>query len=118
MRLILILLATLWGAGAVLAFALLRERSLDTKLTAAYLILWPALLVLVYISQPAPLWLSFPVMVGFIPWFLSGFHLWQITKDPQRSKPGELIGMPVAVWKWGGLAAVLLGVGFDFLLRP
>lgn len=118
MRLILILIATLWGIGAVLAFAYMREKTLDAKLTAAYLIVWPALLVLVYVNQPLPLWIGVPVMFGFIPWFLAGPHLWQIVHDPTRSKPDEIIGIPIGYWKWGSIAAVLLGVGFDALVRP
>jgi hypothetical protein len=118
MRLILIAIATLWGAGAVVAFVQLRDKTLDAKLTAGYLILWPALLVLVYISQPVPLWISVPVMFGFIPWFLAGPHLWGIVKDPSRSRPGEIVGIPIGYWKWGGLASVLLGIVFDVLVRP
>jgi hypothetical protein len=118
MRLILIAIATLWAAGAVIAFVQLREKSLDAKLTAGYLILWPAALVLVYISQPVPLWVSLPVMFGFIPWFLAGPHLWQVLRDPASSKPDELVGIPIAYWKWGSIAAVLLGLLFGGLVTP
>jgi hypothetical protein len=118
MRALLILLACLWAAGALIAFLQTRQRPLDAQLTAAYLVLWPALLVLLYINQPAPLWVSVPVFFGFIPWFLAGPHLWGILKDPARIQPGEVAGIPVGYWKWGGLGAVLLGVLFDVLVRP
>jgi hypothetical protein len=118
MRLVLIALATLWGIGALLAFLQTREKTLDAKLSAAYFVGWPALLVLVYINQPLPLWISLPVMFGFIPWFLSGPHLWGVIKDPGRSRPNELAGIPIGYWKWGSIAAVLMGVLFDVLVRP
>ncbi|KAA6184970.1 hypothetical protein F2Q65_10555 [Thiohalocapsa marina] len=118
MRLVLIALAMLWGVGAVLAFVQTREKTLDAKLTAAYFVGWPALLVLIYINQPWPLWISLPVMFGFIPWFLSGPHLWAVVRDPSCSRPDEVIGIPVGYWKWGGIGALFLGVLFDALVRP
>jgi hypothetical protein len=118
MRLVLIAIATLWGIGALFAFLRTRERSLDAKLTAGYLVAWPALLVLVYLNQPLPLWIGLPVMFGFIPWFLAGPHLWEILKDPSRTRRGELVGIPMAYWKWGSIAAVLLGLLFNTLVRP
>jgi hypothetical protein len=118
MRLVLIALAALWAGGAVVAFLQTKERPLDAKLSAGYLVLWPALLVLMYINQPVPLWVSIPIFFGFIPWFLAGPHLWTILKDPSRIKAGEVVGIPVGYWKWGGLGAVLLGVVFDVLVRP
>jgi hypothetical protein len=118
MRLVLMALAALWALAALVAFARTRDRSLEAKLTASYLVAWPALLVLMYLNQPVPLWLSVPVFFGFIPWFLAGPHLWGILADPARIKPGELIGIPVGYWKWGGLGAVLLGLLFQVLVRP
>ena len=118
MRIILIAIATLWGVAAVVAFAFTREKTLDAKLTAGYFIGWPALLVLVYLNEPLPLWISVPVMFGFIPWFLSGPHLWWILQDPSRSRRGEVVGIPIGYWKWGSIAAVLLGVLFNALVRP
>jgi hypothetical protein len=118
MRLILIAVATLWGIGALFAFLHTRDRTLDAKLTAGYLVAWPALLVLVYINQPLPLWIGLPVMVGFIPWFLAGPHLWDILKDPSRSRPNELVGIPIGYWKWGSIIAVILGLLFNALIRP
>jgi hypothetical protein len=118
MRLVLIAIATLWGAGAVLAFARMQDKTLDAKLTAGYLLVWPVLLVLVYINQPLPLWIAVPVMFGFIPWFLAGPHLWQVLQDPSMSKPDEIIGIPVAYWKWGSISAVILGVLFNGLVTP
>ena len=118
MRLVLIALATLWGIGAVLAFLQTREKTLDAKLTAAYFVGWPALLVLVYLNQPLPLWIGVPVMFGFVPWFLSGPHLWGILQDPSRSKSGEVVGIPIGYWKWGSIGAVLIGIIFNVLVRP
>jgi hypothetical protein len=118
MRLVLIALAGLWAIGALIAFLQTREKPLEAKLTAAYLVIWPAALVLMYINQPVPLWVSVPIFFGFIPWFLAGPHLWGILKDPSRILPGEVVGIPVGYWKWGGLAAVLLGALAQWLLRP
>jgi hypothetical protein len=118
MRLVLIALAGLWAVGALVAFLQTCDRPTDAKLSAAYLVGWPALLVLMYINQPVPLWVSVPVFFGFIPWFLAGPHLWGILKDTSRIKPGEVVGIPLGYWKWGGLAAVLLGILFDVLVRP
>jgi hypothetical protein len=118
MTLVLITITTLWGIGALLAFLQTQGKSLDAKLSAAYFIAWPALLVLVYVNQPLPLWVGVPVMFGFVPWFLSGPHLWGILNDSTRSKPGEVVGIPISYWKWGSIGAVLLGVLFDVLVRP
>jgi hypothetical protein len=118
MRLVLIALATLWALSALVAFLQTRDKSFDAKLTAAYLVVWPAALVLMYINQPVPLWLAVPVFFGFIPWFLAGPHLWGILKDPSRIRASEPAGIPIGYWKWGGLAAVLLGLLFDVLVRP
>jgi hypothetical protein len=52
-------------------------------------------------------------MFGFLPWFLAGPHLYQIVRDPSRSRPDELVGIPLAYWKWGGLGAILLGILFN-----
>lgn len=118
MRLVLIALAGLWAIGALIAFLQTREKPLEAKLTAAYLVMWPALLVLTYINQPVPLWVSVPIFFGFIPWFLAGPHLWSILKDPSRIAPGEIVGIPVGYWRWGSVAAVLLGGLAQWLLRP
>lgn len=118
MRLVLIAVATLWGIGAVLAFAQTSDKTLDAKLSAAYFVGWPALLVLVYLNQPLPLWIGVPVMFGFIPWFLSGPHLWGILKDPSRVKPNEVVGIPIGYWVWGSIGALLLGILFDVLVQP
>jgi len=29
-----------------------------------------------------------------------------------------VVGIPIGYWKWGSIAAVLLGVLFDALVRP
>lgn len=118
MRVILILIATLWGLGALLAFALTGKKSAEAKATAAYFSLWPVAAFLVYVSQPVPLWIAVPVVFGFIPWFLSGPHLWMVLYHPQSAKPDEIAGIPKAYWKWGGLAALVLGILGDVLLRP
>jgi hypothetical protein len=41
-----------------------------------------------------------------------------VVKDPSSSKPDEVIGIPIGYWKWGSIAAVLLGVVFNALVRP
>ena len=112
MRLVIILIAAFWGIGAVIAFAKTREKSVDAKLTAGYILLWPALIAILLLSEPVPMWIAVPAMFGFIPWLMAGPHLWAILQDPSRSRPDELMGIPKAYWTWGGLAAILLGVIF------
>ncbi len=113
MRLIIIVIAAAWGIGAVWAFALTANRSLDAKLTAAYILCWPALVAILYLNDPVPLWISVPVMFGFIPWFMAGPHLSEILADPARTKPDEIIGIPKDYWFWGGIGAILLGLVFN-----
>jgi len=112
MRLILILIVALWGIAAVVALVKTRDKSTDARLTAGYFLLWPTLAVVLILNEPVPLWIAVPAVFGFIPWFLSGPHLWAILKDPSQSRPDELIGIPKAYWGWGGLGAVLLGLLF------
>ncbi|MEA3278759.1 MAG: hypothetical protein U9Q81_26360 [Pseudomonadota bacterium] len=113
MRLILILIAALWGTGAVFAFAKTREKSPDAKLTAAYIVLWPALVVTLLLNEPVPMWIAVPAMFGFIPWIMAGPHLWVILRNPANSRPQEVMGIPNAYWTWGGLGAILLGIVFS-----
>lgn len=113
MRIAIVALAALWGILAVLAFAQTSERSADAKLTAAYIVLWPALLVGLLLNEPVPLWLGVPVLFGFIPWIMAGPHLWAVLKDPSLTDPDEVIGIPKAYWVWGGVAAILLGIVFN-----
>jgi hypothetical protein len=112
MRLVVILIAALWGAVAILAFVKTREKTPDARLTAAYFLLWPALAVTLVLNEPVPMWLAVPVMFGFIPWLMAGPHLWEVLQDPAKSRPDEIIGIPRAYWIWGGLGAVLLGFLF------
>jgi hypothetical protein len=113
MRLVIVAIAALWGIAAVLAFAKTSERSQDAKLTAAYILLWPALAVALLLNEPVPLWLAVPVVFGFIPWLMAGPHLWAVLKDPAATHPDEIVGIPRAYWVWGGVAAVLLGLVFN-----
>jgi len=113
MRLVIITIAALWGIAALIAFTKTSDRSLDAKLTAAYILLWPVLGVILLLSEPVPLWLAVPVVFGFIPWLMAGPHLWAVVKDPAQTRPDEVIGIPRAYWVWGGLGAVLLGIVFN-----
>lgn len=113
MRFVVILIAALWGAAAVLAFARTADKSLDARLTAAYILLWPALAVGLFLNEPVPLWLGVPTLFGFLPWLLAGPHLSAILRDPFQSRPGEIIGIPKAYWFWGGIGSVLLGLVFN-----
>jgi hypothetical protein len=116
MRLVIVLIAALWGIGAVIAFARKRDQSADAKLTAAYIFAWPALAVVLLLNEPVPLWIAVPVVFGFIPWLMAGPHLWQIVQDPASTRPDELIGIPRAYWAWGGIGAILLGLVFSVLV--
>lgn len=113
MRLVIILIAALWGVAAVLAFAWSADRSADAKLTAAYILGWPVLAVILYLNEPVPLWVAVPVMFGFIPWVMAGPHLSSLIADPSRSDPDEIIGIPKPYWIWGGIGAILLGILFN-----
>jgi hypothetical protein len=113
MRLVIVVIAALWGVASVVAFVNTKDRSGDAKLTAAYIILWPALVVTLILNEPVPMWVAVPTMFGFIPWLLAGPHLWEILKDPSTSRPDEVMGIPTAYWKWGGLGAILLGILFS-----
>ena len=113
MRLVIISVAALWGIGAVLVLARTREKSSDAKLTAAYILLWPVLVVSLILNEPVPMWIAVPAMFGFIPWLMAGPHLWAILKDREVQRPEELMGIPKAYWTWGGLGAILLGIVFS-----
>jgi hypothetical protein len=112
-RLVIILIAALWGVAAVLAFARTVDKSPDARLTAAYILLWPALAVALFWHEPVPLWLGVPTLFGFLPWLMAGPHLWAILRDPSQTRPGEIIGIPRAYWLWGGIGSVLLGLVFN-----
>jgi hypothetical protein len=113
MRLVLIAIVATWGIVALLTFVTTAQRSLDAKLTAAYLLAWPAWAIALFLNEPVPLWLGVPTFFGFLPWFLAGPHLYAVLRDPSRSQPDEIIGIPRAYWKWGGIGSVLLGLAFD-----
>jgi hypothetical protein len=113
MRVVIILIAAGWGIVALLGFAATAEKSLDAKLTAGYLVAWPALAVALFLNEPVPMWLAVPTFFGFLPWFLAGPHLHAILRDPSRSEPNEIIGIPLAYWKWGGIGSILLGMIFN-----
>jgi hypothetical protein len=113
MRVVILFGALLWALTSLAVFFRARERTADGKLTACYIILWPLLLAVLILNQPAQMWLAVPVMFGFIPWVMAGPHLWEIMKDPGCTRSDEIIGIPKAYWKWGGLGAILLGICFN-----
>ena len=65
MRLIIILIAALWGIFAVLALVRTRDKSLEAKLTAGYIVVWPALVVILLINEPVPMWIAVPTRLSF-----------------------------------------------------
>ncbi len=109
-RLVLIVILVAWGSGIVLAIVHLRDKGLDAGLTAAYLLLWPAAAVLLYLNEPVPMWLALPAGLGLAPWLKAWPHLKAVLEDPASSRPGRLIGIPKAYWLWGGGLALLLGI--------
>ncbi len=113
MRFAIIIIAAVWGILGLVSFTLARQRSLDAKLTVIYLILYPVLAIALFLNQPAPMWLSVPVVFGFIPWLMAPPHLWRVLKDPSATKADELIGIPRSYWAWGGAGAILLGIFFN-----
>lgn len=113
MRLVIVLIAALWGLAAVLLFVRTRETTLDARLTAAFIILWPAWVVVLLFNEPVPMLIAVPTMFAFIPWLMAGPHLWRILRDPSLAQPDEIMGIPKAYWAWGGLGAILLGLLFN-----
>lgn len=113
MRLLVIIVVALWGISGVLVLAKTREKSSDAKLTAAYILFWPALAVILMLNEPVPMWIAVPVMFGFVPWLMASPHLWAILKGTEVHRPDELMGIPRAYWTWGGLGAILLGIIFS-----
>ena len=113
MRLVVILVAALWGVAAVLAFARTQYKPLDAKLTAAYILIWPVVGLILVLNEPVPMWIAVPAMFGFIPWLMAGPHLWAILKNTEVYRPDEVMGIPKAYWTWGGLGAILLGIVFS-----
>lgn len=109
----MILIVGLWGVAALMALVRTADASLDARLSAAYFLLWPALAVILFLNDPVPLWLGVPVLFGFLPWFLSGPHLWAVLRDPSQTRVDEIIGIPKAYWFWGGISAFLLGLIFN-----
>lgn len=113
MRILIVTLAALWGLAAVGAFLLAREMPTDAKLTAAYILGYPALVIWLFLNEPAPMWVAVPAMFGLVPWILAGPHLWALVHDPTAARPDEVMGIPRAYWLWGGIGSVLLGVLFS-----
>ena len=113
MRLVIVLIAALWGIGAVFVLAKTREKSPDAKLTAAYILLWPVLVVTLILNEPVPMWIAVPTMFGFVPWLMAGPHLWATLKGNAVERPDEVMGIPRSYWTWGGLGAILLGIVFS-----
>lgn len=116
MRIVLIIIVAAWGIIALLSYTLTANRSSDAKLTSAYLVAWPILAITLFLNEPVPLWLAVPAAFGFVPWFLSGPHLYAILQDPSRSRPDEIIGIPRAYWKRGGIGSVVFGILFSFFV--
>lgn len=113
MRILIVSVAALWGIAAVLAFLRARDKSPDARLTAAYILLYPVLVVVLFLNEPVPLWIGVPAMFGLVPWILAGPHLWKLARDPSAERPDEIMGIPKAYWYWGGIGAILLGLVFS-----
>lgn len=113
MRIVIILIAALWGAVSIIAFVRTRDKPVDAKLTAAYILAYPVVAVGVFLNEPVPLWLAVPVVFGFLPWLMAGPHLGRILRQPAVIDPNEIIGIPRAYWVWGGLGSIALGLIFS-----
>jgi hypothetical protein len=112
MRILIVTVAALWGIAAVLVFLRAKDKSADAKLTAAYILGYPVLVVALFLNEPVPMWFAVPAMFGLVPWILAGPHLWSLVRDPTAGRPDEIIGIPKAYWYWGGIGSVLLGLLF------
>jgi hypothetical protein len=111
-RIALILIAALWGIAGVLALARTRDKPLDARLTAGFILAYPVLVVVLLLNAPVPLWVSVPAVFGFIPWLMAGLHLRRLLGDPGSVRADELICISKVHWLWGGLSALLLGLLF------
>ncbi len=106
MRILIVILAALWGLAAVGAFLLAQEKPADAKLTAAYILGYPALVVGLFLNEPVPMWIAVPAMFGLIPW---------IRAPPLGPGPGPH-GRPPR--RAHGDPNGLLGLGWDRLPAP
>lgn len=110
MRFLLILVVAAWGSSLVLAVANTWDKGLDAQLTAAYLLFWPVVAIVLFLNEPAPSWLVLPTAFGFVPWLVAGPHLAALLKDSAAARPNTLIGIRRAYWLWGSAAALLIGI--------
>lgn len=54
MRILIVTVAALWGIASVLVFLRAKEKSADASLTAAYILLYPVLVVVLFLNEPVP----------------------------------------------------------------
>jgi hypothetical protein len=71
------------------------------------------LLAVLILNRPVQMWSAVPVMFGFIPWAMAAPHFWEIMQAPACTRADEIIGIPKAHWKWGGLGAIFPGMPFN-----
>ena len=109
MRVAIILIVAIWGIVGVVGFVATRRKPLDSKVTAFYILVYPVLVVILFLNEPVPLLIVVPTLFGVIPWLLAGPHLWSILKDPRRSRVDQVIGIHRFYWLWGGMVSIALG---------
>ncbi|MEY6430791.1 hypothetical protein ABC977_00030 [Thioalkalicoccus limnaeus] len=110
MRLVLILLLALWGTSAVLAAAHTGGKGSAAQITAAYLLLWPVLALILFFNEPVPLWLILPTTFGALPWLLAFAHLKRVLRDPGQARFGPLGGVRLLYWVLGAGIAFVIGL--------
>ncbi len=94
-------------------FSTAKEKTIDAKQTAAFIIIYPIILNVMMNNIPVELWIAIPVVFAGIPWLFAGIHLSQVADDPSITTDDEFVGLPKKVWGWGGVAAFIMGIAFN-----
>jgi hypothetical protein len=109
-------LLLLWLVAQLYAFGKSKNKSTEAKLTVAYILGYPLLVIYLFSASPIPAAILFPAAMGALPWFLASFHLRKILAVPgYQANPGEFIGVPIKYWLRGGIGAFFLGLVLQYL---
>jgi hypothetical protein len=104
-----------WLAAQLYTFWRSKNKSTEAKLTVAYIVGYPLLLVYLALNTPLSAAILFPVAMGGLPWLFAGTHLRKIIAEGYRRNPGEFIGIPLRYWLGIGIGTFLLGVMLQYL---
>ena len=106
----------LWLIVQLYAFGKSNNKSTEAKLTVAYILGYPLLIISLFSTSPTPAAVIFPAAMGALPWLLASFHLRKVLAiQGYHTKPGEFIGIPIKYWLRVGIGAFLLGFVLQYL---